>query len=293
MKKNSVLVGLLLTFALVFSGCAPSTSSDSNQEQAQPGTEVPSNAISDTQKEDPVNPGDEAQEIIAASQILLFNGIGISLSDWKETEKIIRSQGLTYKLVNSSALTAMPLADLKKYKLILVPGGDSNVINNNLSTTTKIKVRQAVRDGGVSFLGICAGAFAAVGIDTKSNTTAYYGFGVAQGDYLKFWYPNGNSSLIAAVPRISFADGTRRNMIWYNGPSTPEWAGGVIARYPDGKAAISQTWTGLGFVIVSGPHPEAPASWQYDSGPDPDGLDHDIAVKLIKAALYRKPLRTY
>jgi hypothetical protein len=82
-------------------------------------------------------------------------------------------------------------------------------------------------------------------------------------------------------------------MIWWDGPATPAWSGGVIARYPDGKPAISQTRTGLGFVIVSGPHPEAPASWQWDSGTDPDGVDHDIAAKLIRAAMNKTPLPAY
>lgn len=59
------------------------------------------------------------------------------------------------------------------------------------------------------------------------------------------------------------------------------------------ESAISQTWTGLGFVIVSGPHPEAPVSWQYDSGVDPDGTDHDLAIKLIHSALYRQPMPVY
>lgn len=293
MKKNSFLLGLIFSLSVILNGCAQPSSSTPTPEQEQ----QESRTLSDAQETDPQNPPaedqDQGQNLATFPKILLYNGMGISYSDWKQLEQIIRSMGVSYRLVNTSALTSISLTDLKKFKMILIPGGNSNTIHNTLSTTTKIKVRKAVRDGGVSYLGICAGAFAAVGIDTRSNTTAYYGFGVAQGDYLKHWYPNGNTSLIAAVPRVSFADGTRRYLMWWDGPSTPEWPKGVVARYADGKPAISQTWTGLGFVIVSGPHPEAPASWQYDSGPDPDGLDHHIAKKLINAALYKKPLTTY
>jgi hypothetical protein len=295
-KRTSVL-GLLFFVSLAGFGCSQSGSSGSADTVSAATEPTPQQQISntnpDTSLADPANPVADATDLTVSPQILLFNGIGTSTSDWQSLEQIIKSMGVSYRLVNTAALTAMPLTDMLKYKLILIPGGNSNTINSNLSLATKIRVRQAVRDGGVSYLGICAGAYAAVGIDTRSNTTAYYGFGVAQGNYLTRWYPATNPSAIATVPMISFADGTRRNIIWYDGPFTPEWAGGVVARYPDGKPAISQTWTGIGFVIVSGPHPEAPPSWQYDSGTDPDGLDYDIAVKLIRATLDRKPLPVY
>lgn len=292
MQKKSLLI-LALFFSLLGTGCAKSDSENPASSEAVATPESSVKPIPDSAPVDPLNAVEDTATLTTFPQVLLFNGMGISVSDWQSTEQIIKSMGLTYRLVNSTALTAMSLTDMQKFKLIVVPGGNSNVINSNLSLATRIRVKQAVRDGGVSFLGICAGAFAAVGIDTLSNTTAYYGFAVAQGNYLKTWYPGGNTSLIAAVPVISFADGTRRNIIWYGGPYTPEWTKGVVARYPDGKPAISQTWTGNGFVIVSGPHPEAPSNWQYDSGPDPDGLDHDIAKKLIRAALDRKPLPVY
>ena len=244
---------------------------------------------------DPVNPEpskDQVQQSLG-NQILLFNGIGTSVSDWQSLVQIINSMGLTYQLVNSASLNAMSLSTLKNYKMILIPGGNSNVINSALTTATMIRVRQAVRDGGVNFLGICAGAFDAVGVDTFSNSTAYYGFAVAEGAYLKHWYPNGNSILITAIVPIVFADKSSRYMMWWDGPTTPEFSGGVVARYPDGKPAISQKFSGAGFVIVSGVHPEAPASWQYDSGVDLDGTDFDIAKKLIAATLYRKPMVSF
>src|SRR3989338_8317087 len=247
-KKNLILKRLLLSFALTitFAACTPSTDSDISS--TPDGETVKS--LPDVIQEDPKNPNDEStQEQNAGSvQILLFNGIGTSLSDWKNLEVIIKSMGLTYQLVNSSVLNNMSLSTLKTYGMILIPGGNSNTINNALTKSTKIRVSQAVRDGGVSYLGICAGAFDA---------------------------------------------GSSRYLMWYDGPSTPEWYRGVVARYPGGKPAISQTWTGSGFVIVSGPHPEAPPSWQWDSGKDPDGTDYDIAMKLIRAALYRQPLPVY
>ena len=277
MKRNFA-VFVLLFLPLFGVSCSKSESTASKS--------LTSPTLPDQNQEDPVNP---AVSQTSTAQVLLFNGMGISTTDWQSLEKIIQSMGLTYNLVNSATLNAMPLAQIETYKLILIPGGNSNVINNYLTLSTRIRVRQAVRDGGVSFLGICAGAYAAVGVDSLSNSTAYYGFAVAQGAYLTSWNP----ALLTAIPKISFADGTSRYIIWWDGPSTPEYSHGVVARYPNGKPAISETWTGKGFVIVSGPHPEAPSSWWWDTGTDPDGVDHDIAKKLISATLNRTPLPAY
>jgi hypothetical protein len=291
MRWKLIFFGAVFSSALSLTGCSDSGTNSGNTN----ATAQPTGAYkTDVQMEDPVNlEGKDTEQNTGLTKIILFNGIGTSLTDWKSTESIIQSMGLTYRLMNSSQLNAISLSDLKNYSLIIIPGGNSNVINNYLTKATKIKVRQSVRDYGVSYLGLCAGAFAAVGPDTYSNTTAYYGFAVAKGNYIPHWYPNGNTSLLYAIPRISFPNGTGRYMIWWDGPSTPEWYRGVVARYPGGKPAISQTWTSQGFVVLSGPHPEAPSSWWYDTGKDPDGLDHDWARKLIQAALNRQPLPTY
>lgn len=288
MKKNLILISLLWCLALFGTGCAKSRDAST----AVPIVEKTDHSLSDVATIDPVNPDTSAQSDLPV-EILLFNGIGTSTSDWKSLEQILISMGRTYRLVNSATLNSLSLTGFKAFKMILIPGGNSNIVNDSLSLSTKIRVRQAVRDAGLSYLGLCAGAFAAVGIDSRSNFTAYYGFAVAQGDYLKHWYPNGNSALIAVPTKVLFADGSQRSLIWWDGPATPEWQGGVVARYPDGQPAISQTWTGLGFVLLSGPHPEAPPSWQWTSGNDPDGLDYDIARKLILSALNRQPLRAF
>jgi glutamine amidotransferase-like uncharacterized protein len=268
---------------------------------SMPAVEVSAHPLPDSSLMDPVNPDSSSAPGKNTSQtpskipnlVLLFNGAGISTTDWQSTESILKSMGVPYQLINSSVLNMMSLDELKNFSLILIPGGDSNVIHKGLTQETRIRIRQAVRDGGVSYLGICAGAWAGVGIDALSNTTAYFGFAVAQGDYLKFWYPNQNVFQTAALAQISFADGSRRHLMWWGGPATPDWKGGVVAKYPDGRAAISQAWNNKGLVIVSGPHPEAPASWQYTSGTDPDGTDFDIAIKLIRAALDKKPLPVF
>jgi glutamine amidotransferase-like uncharacterized protein len=228
-----------------------------------------------------------------ATDVLLFNGAGISTSDWQTTEQIIKGMGLTYQLANSSQLDAMSLDDMAKFGMIIVPGGHAGTITSGLKAATRVRVRQAVRDRGISYLGICAGAFVAVEAGANSDQTTSYGFPVVEGAHLPMWWPNGNTSAVAAVTPITFATGAQKYLVWYGGPSTPEWTNGVIARYNNGKAAMSETWSGKGFVVISGVHPEAPQGWRNTAGQDPDGLDYEIMRSLVTAALQRKPLPTY
>jgi len=148
-----------------------------------------------------------------------------------------------------------------------------------------------VRERGVSFLGICAGAWVAVGPD-PGEKAASYGFAVVTGSILNLFLPGGYEP-VADIVKVSFPNGSSRNLVWWGGPYTPEWQHGVVARYDTGQPAISQTWAGNGFVIVTGPHPEAPQGWRSTAGNDPDGLDYDIATDLIEAALRRVPLPAF
>jgi len=66
-----------------------------------------------------------------------------------------------------------------------------------------------------------------------------------------------------------------------------------VARYDNGKPAISQTWFHNGFITISGPHPEAPQGWRNTAGQDPDGLDYDIMKSLIEATMARRTLPTF
>jgi hypothetical protein len=132
-----------------------------------------------------------------------------------------------------------------------------------------------------------------VGPEADTDKTANYGFAVADGQHLSAWYPDGDTSLVADIVEVDFPDGSKRNLVWWGGPSTPEWEGGVVARYPNGRPAISESWSGKGYVVVSGPHPEAPQGWRATAGADPDGLDYDVAIDMIQAALNKQPLAAF
>lgn len=269
---------------LLAQGCADNGNSTNS-------SSPPDTAIADPTNEPTVKPYPPTES--TAGKVLLFNGQGISTSDWQSFQSILKDMKLETQTVNSAQLEAMSVEDLKQYSLIIVPGGKASTISSGLSGAARVRVRQAVRDHGVSFLGICAGAWAAVGTQANTDNETSYGFLVIYGTHLANWWPNGNSNAIADVVPVDFADGRTRQLVWYGGPATPEWVGGVVARYSDGKAAISQAYSGKGFVLLSGPHPEAPQGWRNTAGPDSDGLDYDITKEMIIAALNRQPMIHY
>jgi hypothetical protein len=92
------------------------------------------------------------------SDILLFNGRGTSPNDVAALEGILRDRSLRYATADSEKFGAMGDAELKAHRLLIVPGGNFEEIGIALTTDTAAKRRNAV-GGGLSYLGICAGAF--------------------------------------------------------------------------------------------------------------------------------------
>jgi glutamine amidotransferase-like uncharacterized protein len=231
----------------------------------------------------------------AFTDVMIYNGIGVSTSDWQATEEIVSShsrqgRGWTYRLVNSAELNAMSLEEIASFGVIVVPGGKGGTITSYLNSSTRLNLRRAVQEFGVGYVGFCAGAWIAVGPEADTPEVASYGLAVAEGVVLSTYWPDGNTSLTADIVPVTLQDGTVRNLVWWGGPSTPEWKlasgqSGVLGRYKTGQPAISQTVSGRGVVVISGPHPEAPQSWWATAGTDPDGLDWDLAERMIDGAL--------
>jgi glutamine amidotransferase-like uncharacterized protein len=298
MKKPILFVSILISMTLIMllMACSPA-SSDSPSDNTTP---LPDTSVTDPSNSNPNQQSPPSSEVpttpanpttpMAEVDVLLFNGQGISTSDWQNTEKLVQSLDLTYQLVNSAQMNAMSLDGLSKFGVLIFPGGTRGGIMSGLTDSAQLNLRQAVRDRGVSYLGFCAGSFAAVGTLADTNTVSEKDLAVVKGTHLSNWWPNGDTSLTAAIVPVTFADGSSRSLVWWGGPSTPEWTDGVIARYANGKPAISQTFYQKGFVVLTGPHPEAPQGWRNTAGADPDGLDYELAKQLIQAALNRSPL---
>lgn len=228
-------------------------------------------------------PGAAAVPLTASRvpSVLLFNGTGTSPNDVAAIETLLEKNRISYATASSAQLDGMNAARLRSYRLIVVPGGDFTRIGNGLRKETSANLRDAVQHG-VSYLGICAGAFFA-------GRSPYNGLNLTSGVQFGFYSAEGRGVRKAAVP-ISGAGTPTLDQYWEDGPQLSGW-GTVVGRYPDGTPAVVQGQSGEGWVILTGIHAEAPESWR--GGMDfttPASADNAYAVTLIRSALERRPL---
>lgn len=224
---------------------------------------------------------------------LIFNGTGTSPSDTQSLINIMTSHGLSYRVATSSTLEAMSSDSFRNYRLLVWPGGDSNVMTKGLSATTRGKIRNAVLVNGLNYVGFCAGAWMAVGPPPWRGGSPIWGLSIVNGNYLKQYFPEGVTS-VAAMVATTFPDGSTRDLVWWGGPYLPSQTGSVIAKYPNGSTAAMETQAGNGYVVLTGLHPEAPQDWRdYIGLVDSDGLDMDFAWSLIESALKRNSLAVF
>jgi hypothetical protein len=213
---------------------------------------------------------------IATPPVLLFNGTGTD-SDVQAVESVLSALKLNYATANSSQLNAMTETRLKAYRLLIVPGGNSITIGNNLSRATTAMIRATVQNDGLHYLGFCAGAF-------FGSYQAANGIDLTSGVWFNVWPNLGRGTGREAV-QISFPKSSKLDIYWHDGPETSGW-GYIVAKYPDGTAAIAEGAYGKGFAIMTGVHPEAPASWRACcTFTTPLATDLAYANTLVTAAL--------
>lgn len=209
--------------------------------------------------------------------ILLFTGTGTSASDVSAVESILGVNKLTYATANSSQLNAMTETELKGYKLLIVPGGNSITIGDNLTSTTTTNIHDAVTNDGLHYLGICAGGF-------FGGYSIYNGLNLTSGVWFNF-YADYNKGINKAAVEISSPVGVPLDQYWQDGPQFTGW-GSIVGKFPDGTPAIVEGTSGKGWVILSGVHPEAPASWRTGmTFTTSVAVDNAYAGTLILAAL--------
>jgi len=226
---------------------------------------------------------DDAKGSASTSPILLFNGSGVSPNDVAAVEGILKNNHLRYSTAKSSQLNHMAQSQILRYRLLIIPGGDFVEIGNGLTPGATGNIREAVKDG-LNYLGICAGGFFAGKYDPP-----YHGLDLTSGVRFGF-YAAGSRGVRKAAVSISVAGGPTLDQYWEDGPEFTGW-GSVIGKYPDGKPAIVEGTFGNGWVILSGVHPEAPASWRRGlTFNTPSSADNAYAGTLVRAALNRTPL---
>ena len=195
-------------------------------------------------------------------------------------EAILDDQHLGYSTVSSSQLADMGEAALGAYRLLIVPGGNFEAIGGHLTSNALANVHGAVQNG-LAYLGVCAGALLA-------GHNRYYdrSFDLASGAEFDFYGATRRGIRRAAVT-ISGPGSVTHEEYWEDGPELAGW-GAVVARYPDGKPAVTEGTSGRGWVILAGVHPEAPATWRRGlTFSTPIEVDHAYAAMLIDADLNR------
>jgi glutamine amidotransferase-like uncharacterized protein len=216
--------------------------------------------------------------------ILLFSGAGTSVNDVAAVETILEEKHLEYSTVNSRQLNGMSESQLMAYRLMIVPGGNFIDMSNSLTPNTTANIHNAVQ-GGLNYLGICAGGFLAGHASYNSlNLTSGVRFG---------FYADENRGIRKAAVAIAGVDTPTLEHYWEDGPQFTGW-GAVVGKYPDGTAAIVEGTSGRGWVILTGVHPEAPENWRRGlTFTTPASVDNAYAGKLIDAALHGTLLPHY
>jgi len=225
----------------------------------------------------------DANRSVPTAPILLFNGTGVSPNDVAAVEAVLRNNQINYSTAKSSQLNRMDPAKIRQYRLLIVPGGNFVEIGNGLSPGATANIRKAVQDG-LNYLGICGGGFFA-----GKYSPPYNGLNLTSGVRFGFYAAEGRGIRKAAVS-VGIAGAPTLDQYWEDGPEFTGW-GAVIGKYPDGTPAIVEGTFGSGWVVLSGVHPEAPASWRRGmTFSTPASVDKAYAGTLIRAALNRTPL---
>lgn len=211
-----------------------------------------------------------------AAPVLLFTGAGTSPNDVAAVEAILRNKHLEYATADTWQLNGMTEPQLLAFRLLIVPGGNFITMGDSLSAGALTKVHNAVQ-GGLNYLGLCAGAFLAGRGSTYKSiglTPVQFGF-----------YEAERRGLRKAAVMISSVKAQAIEHYWEDGPELSGW-GEVVAKYSDGTPAVVEGRSGNGWVILTGTHPEAPESWRRGmTFTTPARVTNAYAGMLVEAAL--------
>jgi|SRR5271166_1016512 len=256
---HSLIIPAGLIAVIASTGCGVSPHSASPQNSAPSVTAVAAKSTGNS-----------------SPKVLLFTGTGTTSGDVAAVKTILNNLKLSYATASSSQLDGMSQSQLTSYKLFLMPGGDAVTIAANLSDAATSNVRGAIENGGLHYLGICAGGFFA--------DNSIYNYLHLSGVLFNF-YADYNRGITKEAVEVSQPNGTKLDQYWQDGPELDGW-GNVVGRYPDGTAAIVEGYSGKGWVILSGVHPEAPESWRSGmTFTTSAATDNAYAQTLVTAAL--------
>jgi hypothetical protein len=218
----------------------------------------------------------------SAQPVLLYIGTGTSPSDVTAIEGVLSSLKVGYLTADQNQLNAMTEPQLGGYTLLIVPGGNSITIGQNLSASATSTIHNAVAQYGLHYLGICAGAF-------FGGASSYNGVDLTSGVGFDF-YVDEFKGIHQEPVEITLPNSGPLDVYWQDGPQLSGW-GEVVAKFPDGTPAITEGTSGNGFVMFTGVHLEAPAGWRAGMAfTTPLAVDVAYAGTVIQAALSGTPL---
>lgn len=211
-----------------------------------------------------------------APLVLLFTGAGTSQNDVRALTERLTEMRVSYAPVDAQDLARMTTAQLRRSRLLIVPGGNFITMGASLPPDVRERVHEAVQEG-LNYLGICAGAFLA-------GQASYPSLHLTPGVHFDF-YAAARMGLRKTAVAIGTPDGVVRDQYWEDGPQLSGW-GAAVARYADGTPAVVEGQSGRGWVLLTGIHPEAPDNWRRGLRfATPADVDHAYARVLIDAAL--------
>ena len=107
-------------------------------------------------------------------------------------------------------------------------------------------------------------------------------------------YANNGKGTGKTAVEISYPDGLPRlDQYWQDGPELNGW-GEIVGKYPDGTSAIVEGASGKGWVVLTGIHAEAPASWRTGMNFTTSvAVDNAYFETMVTAALAGTPLPSY
>jgi hypothetical protein len=264
-KLHSCIVALLTCLAFISTGCGtPGFSGVSAQQSSS---------------------AQAKNDSAGTTPILVFVGTGTSSNDVTAVEAILTTMKLGFATADNSQLEAMSESQLEAYKLLIVPGGNSITIGDNLSTAASTNIHNAVISGGLHYFGICAGAF-------FGGYSIHNGLDLTSGVYFDV-YANGGHGTGKTAVEVSYPAGIELDQYWQDGPELDCW-GAIVGKYPDGTSAIVEGTSGKGWVLLSGIHAEAPADWRTGmTFTTTAAVDNAYFATMVTAALAGTALPSY
>lgn len=163
----------------------------------------------------------------------------------------------------------LPEDVLHRADVWIQPGGPNFTQAYHMQRTGLFQqVKEFVRRGG-GFVGFCGGGF-------MGQSYGSLGLGLLPGMATK-------QRMYTQKAEVLW-NGRSRFLHFEAGPRFQPGPGiEVFATYAwDGAPAAIRGRYGAGKVVLSGPHPEAQSDWE--PAEDPDGLDLDLAIEMIRSA---------